>query len=501
MSNFFHFLRALKIVYILSRKGILYKVSNSNLVPPRFLFFLNIFNFFIGKDISNEAIGFTLVRVLEGLGPAFVKLGQALATRPDIIGVDLANELAQLHDKMEPFSFEKVQKSIKSETGKEIGEVFKSFDEEPIAAASISQVHKGITFENETVAIKILRPGIEKAIFNDLRFFKWCANFLSSLDKEILFLRLPKAVEIFEDLTRNEMDLRLEAAAANELDENFRDDERFLVPKIYWSYTTKRILVSSWVDGTKINDLDILRASNQKIETITKNSAEAFFLQVFRDGFFHADMHPGNVFILPNGKIAPVDFGIMGRLQVSDRIFLARLLKSILEHNFLKVAQLHSDKGILPTGSSIESFAQEIRSLSTPILNKKLGQISLGTLLGELFGLASKWRLKIQPQFLLLQKTMVMAEGIGRQLNPETDMWVMSKPLVNDWLSSNDLKKKFIEEVYMDLKMTSKKLPELIHKIDLILDHKNQDNVTTLSKSLKVFLFAFITVLIIFLLI
>ena len=500
MSNFLHFLKALKIVYILSRKGILYKVSNSNLVPPRFLFFLSIINFFIGKNISNEAIGSTLVKVLEGLGPAFVKLGQALATRPDIIGVDLANELAQLHDKMEPFSFEKVKKSIKIETGKEINEVFKSFDETPIAAASISQVHKGITFDNETVAIKILRPGIEKAIFSDLRFFKWCANFLSSLDKEILFLRLPKAVDVFEDLTRNEMDLRLEAAAANELEENFSDDERFLVPKIYWSYTTKRILVSSWVNGTKINNLDSLKADNQDIETITKNSAEAFFLQVFRDGFFHADMHPGNVFILPDGKIAPVDFGIMGRLKVSDRIFLARLLKSILEHNFLKVAQLHSDKGILPSGSSIEAFAQEIRSLSTPILNKKLGQISLGTLLGELFSLASKWRLKIQPQFLLLQKTMVMAEGIGRQLNPETDMWVMSKPLVNDWLSSSDLKKKFAEEVYMNLKMTGKKLPELIYKIDLILDHKDENNVTTLSKFFKVFLFAFITLLIIVLL-
>jgi len=191
----------------------------------------------------------------------------------------------------------------------------------------------------------------------------------------------------------------------------------------------------------------------------------------------------------------------MGRLHVSDRIFLARLLKSILEHNFLKVAQLHFDKGILPTGSSIEAFAQEIRSLSTPILDKKLGQISLGTLLGELFGLASKWRLKIQPQFLLLQKTMVMAEGIGRQLNPETDMWVMSKPLVNDWLSSNDLKKKFVEEVYMDLKMTSKKLPELIYKVDLILDHKNENNVTTLSNTFKVFLIAIITLLIIIFLI
>ncbi len=495
MSNLFHIIRALKIIYIFSRKGILYKISNNNIIPPRFLFLLNIINFFVGKEISNELIGLTFVDVLKELGPAFVKLGQALATRPDIIGVNLANELAQLHDKMEPFSFEKVVKSIKSETGKEIKDLFKSFDETPIAAASISQVHKGVTYENEIVAVKILRPGIEKAIFNDLKFFKWCANFLSSLDKEILFLRLHKAVEIFEDLTKNEMDLRLEAAAANELQENFINDDRFLVPKIFWSYTTKRMLVSSWVDGIKINDLDGMRAGNQDIETITKNSAEAFFLQVFRDGFFHADMHPGNVFISPSGQIVPVDFGIMGRLQVSDRIFLARLLQSILEHNFLKVAQLHFDKGILPSDSSIETFAQEIRSLSTPILNKKLGQISLGTLLGELFGLASKWKLNIQPQFLLLQKTMVMAEGIGRQLNPETDMWVMSKPLVNDWLSSNDLKKMYVEELYMDLKMTVKKLPELIYKIDLILDNKNESNEPTLLIPLKIFLLAFIVVI------
>jgi len=495
MSNLFHIIRALKIIYIFSRKGILYKISNNNIVPPRFLFLLNIINFFVGKEISNELIGLTFVDVLKELGPAFVKLGQALATRPDIIGVNLANELAQLHDKMEPFSFEKVVKSIKSETGKEIKDLFKSFDETPIAAASISQVHKGVTYENEIVAVKILRPGIEKAILNDLKFFKWCANFLSSLDKEILFLRLPKAVEIFEDLTKNEMDLRLEAAAANELQENFINDDRFLVPKIFWSYTTKRMLVSSWVDGIKINDLDGIRAGNQDIETITKNSAEAFFLQVFRDGFFHADMHPGNVFISPSGQIVPVDFGIMGRLQVSDRIFLARLLQSILEQNFLKVAQLHFDQGILPSDSSIETFAQEIRSLSTPILNKKLGQISLGTLLGELFGLASKWKLNIQPQFLLLQKTMVMAEGIGRQLNPETDMWVMSKPLVNDWLSSNGLKKRYVEELYMGLKMTSKKLPELIYKIDLILDNKNESNEPTLLIPLKIFLLAFIVVI------
>jgi len=499
MKNILHFSKALKIIFVFGRKGILSKIVENNLVSQRALFIINIVNFFIGKEIPNNLVGSTLVNILKSLGPAFVKLGQALATRPDIVGVELANELAQLHDKMEPFSFEKIEKSIMAETGKEIKELFKSFHKVPIAAASISQVHKGLTFENEVVAVKILRPGVEKAIFSDLRFFKWCANFLSSIDKEFAFLRLSKAVDIFEELTKNEMDLRLEAAAANELDENFKNDDRFVVPRVFWELTTKRMLVTSWIDGIKINDLDRLRSGKYNIETITKNSAEAFFLQVFRDGFFHADMHPGNVFIIPNGQIVPVDFGIMGRLKVSDRVFLARLLKSILEHNFLKVAKLHVDKGILPPDKSIESFAQEIRSISTPILNKKLGQISLGNLLGELFSLASKWKLSIQPQFLLLQKTMVMAEGIGRQLNPDTDMWVMSKPLVNDWLSSNDLKIKYAEEIYMDINMAGKKLPAIIDKLSFLEINKSSKS-ENIFKPLNVSIFAFTILMIIIIL-
>ena len=493
MSSIFHILRAFRIIIIFSRKGLLSKISKSNQVPQRALFFINILNFFVGKEVPDSEIGSAIVETLKILGPAFVKLGQALATRPDIIGVQLANELAQLHDNMEPFSYEKIVKSIKTETGKDIGQLFKSFNKTPIAAASISQVHKAKTFENDTVAVKILRPGVEKAIFSDLRFFKWCAKFLSSLDKEISFLRLSEAVDIFEALTKNEMDLRLEAAAADELSNNFDKDERFIVPDVFWSLTSKRMLVTTWIDGIKINDLDALKTGGHKIDVITKNSAEAFFLQVFRDGFFHADMHPGNVFINSKGVIIPVDFGIMGRLHVSDRIFLAQLLKAILDRNFLKVAQLHFDKGILPSNTSIESFSQEIRAISIPLLDKKIGQISLGNLLGELFSLASKWKLNIQPQFLLLQKTIVMAEGIGRQLNPETDMWVMSKPLVNEWLSSNDLKKKFSLEVFSNIKMISKKLPEIIQKFDATLDYQSNKDQKKFSKTVIILTFLYLS--------
>ena len=493
MSSIFHILRAFWIIIIFSRKGLLSKISKSSLVPQRALSFINILNFFVGKEVPDSEIGSTIVETLKVLGPAFVKLGQALATRPDIIGVQLANELAQLHDNMEPFSYEKIVKSIKTETGKDIEQLFKSFNKTPIAAASISQVHKAKTFENDTVAVKILRPGVEKAIFSDLRFFKWCAKFLSSLDQEISFLRLPEAVDIFEELTKNEMDLRLEAAAADELSNNFDKDERFIVPNVFWSLTSKRMLVTTWIDGIKINDLDALKTGGHKIDVITKNSAEAFFLQVFRDGFFHADMHPGNVFINSKGVIIPVDFGIMGRLHVSDRIFLAQLLKAILDRNFLKVAQLHFDKGILPSNTSIESFSQEIRALSIPLLDKKIGQISLGNLLGELFSLASKWKLNIQPQFLLLQKTIVMAEGIGRQLSPETDMWVMSKPLVNEWLSSTDLKKKFSQEVFSNIKMISKKLPEIIHKFDATLDYQSSKDQKKFSKTIIFLTFLYLS--------
>ena len=316
---------------------------------------------------------------------------------------------------------------------------------------------------------------------------------MSSLDREISFLRLSEAVDIFEALTKNEMDLRLEAAAADELSNNFAKDERFVVPDVFWSLTSKRMLVTTWIDGIKINDLDALKTGGHKIDVITKNSAEAFFLQVFRDGFFHADMHPGNVFINSKGVIIPVDFGIMGRLHVSDRIFLAQLLKAILDRNFLKVAQLHFDKGILPSSTSIESFSQEIRALSIPLLDKKIGQISLGNLLGELFSLASKWKLNIQPQFLLLQKTIVMAEGIGRQLSPETDMWVMSKPLVNEWLSSTDLKKKFSQEVFSNIKMISKKLPEIIHKFDATLDYQSNKDQKKFSKTIIVLTFLYLS--------
>ena len=466
MHNIIYILRCINIIYILGRNGILLELSKSNFLSSKIILWLKIINFFVGKKIKNFEFGPSLVDVLNQLGPAFVKLGQGLATRPDLIGASLSNELSQLQDRMKPFEFEDIKKTILHETGNLPEKLFLEFEAEPVAAASIAQVHKGVNFKGKSIAIKILRPGIEKAIYKDLQFFYWIAQTLSSFDKSLNKFRLVKAVEVFKKVTEDEMDLRLEAAAANELSENFKDDERFSVPNIDWSLTSRRMLVLDWVEGLKITDREKLISEGHDIKTLTSSAAEAFFLQIFRDGFFHADMHPGNLFVTKEGKLMPVDFGIMGRLNISDRIFLGKLLKSILDRNFKDVAQLHLDKGMIPSSTSINGFAQAIRSVSTPILDKKLGQISLGNLLGQLFGMANRWQITIQPQFLILQKTMVMAEGVGRQMNPETDMWKMARPMVENWLNSQSFKNEMIKEYINNFKLITNQLPVILEKIN-----------------------------------
>ena len=449
MKNILHFSKALKIIFVFGRKGILSKIIENNLVSQRALFVINIVNFFIGKEIPNNLVGSTLVNILKSLGPAFVKLGQALATRPDIVGVELANELAQLHDKMEPFSFEKIEKSIMAETGKEIKDLFKSFHKVPIAAASISQVHKGLTFENEVVAVKILRPGVEKAIFSDLRFFKWCANFLSSIDKEFAFLRLSEAVDIFEELTKNEMDLRLEAAAANELDENFKNDDRFVVPRVFWELTTKRMLVTSWIDGIKINDLDSLRSGKYNIETITKNSAEAFFLQVFRDGFFHADMHPGNIFIDAKNPSDPayvaVDYAIVGSLSEEEQYQIGRMLVAVIARDFKEVANILIESKWVNPNTRLSDLENTIRAACEPIFDQPMEKINFGEMLLFIFDSARRFDLRMQPSLMLLQKTLVNIEGLGKQLYPALDFWSIANPFLKNWISERYNPKKLTE--------------------------------------------------------
>ena len=466
MRSLYNFLKLIYLIILFGNFGILNSLVKSTFLPPKVLRIIKILNYFCGRNVPDIKLGNSLAKIFTRLGPAYVKLGQALATRPDLLGSQLTSELSFLHDNMPPFKINDVDKTIFNETGKYSKDLFLNFNAIPIAAASISQVHQATSHENKLVAVKILRPNIEIAISKDLEFFEWVVKFFQNFDKSLYRFKLLEIIDIFKKITSDEMDLRLEAASASELAENFKNDERFVIPEINWSLTTKRMLVLDWIDGVKIDDKDKLIKENYDIQKITSAASEAFFCQVFRDGFFHGDMHPGNFFINSSGQLIPIDFGIMGRLNISDRLFLARLLKAILDRDFLLVAKLHKEKGMLPDNQSINAFALAVRSISTPILDKKLGQISLGSLLGQLFSLAHRWELDIQPQFLLLQKTMVMAEGIGRQLNPDADMWEIARPMVTSWLTSNALTNNKFTEIVEDLKIISNKLPKIIDKLD-----------------------------------
>ena len=347
-----------------------------------------------------------------------------------------------------------------------------SFDENPIASASIAQVYTGVLKNGKKVAIKILKPNIHEQLFRDFTFFYWITKFLEFFIPSIKRLKLSKNVEVLSEVSLNELDLTLEASAADELAENFKDHPSYKVPKIYWEFTTKNMLVLEFIEGIRIDDLESLNASKHNIKNITEIGTEVFFLQVFRDGFFHGDMHPGNILIDKESKLIPIDFGIMGRLSNKDRHFLALLLTYLLNKNYRKVVEIHYEANMLGKDVSHDHLSQAIRAISTPILNKPIGEVSLAKLLGQILSLSKKFNIEVQPQFTLLQKTMLMAEGTTRQINPNINMWELSRPLIDKWINDTHDPFKVLEEWFHKNKLALLKLPEIINKIDETLSNK-----------------------------
>ena len=467
----FFFIRICLVFIKLTKAGALIPLLESDFLSNKLKLIIKIINFVLYKNDKSK-IGIKLLNCLIKLGPGYVKLGQALSTRPDLTGIEINYHLKKLQDDVKPFSGLIAKDIVEKETKSLINDVFISFDQIPIASASVAQVHTGILKNGDKVAVKILKPQIEKLLFNDFKFFYCVSKCIELFFPKIKRLKLSKTVKVFFNISLIELDLTMEASAADELAENFKNHLNYRIPKIYWDLTTKRILVLEYIEGIKINDISALKKQKHNIEKIIEVSTEVFFLQVFRDGFFHGDMHPGNIFIDKNGTLVPIDFGIMGRLKNKDRHFLALLLTYLLNKDYKKVVEIHAEANMLGDDISYEQLAQAIRAISTPILNKPIGEVSLARLLGQILGLSKTYNIEIQSQFSLLQKTMLMAEGTARQLSPEINMWELSRPLINKWINETDDPFKILEDWIHKNKIVLLKIPEIINKIDKFISKK-----------------------------
>ena len=377
-----------------------------------------------------------LALMLERAGPAYIKLGQMLATRPDIVGEDVARAMEHLQDRLPPFPEAAARRVIEKEFGRPVEALFSHFGG-PIAAASIAQVHKAVTSEGADAAVKILRPGIAGEFARDLGAFALFAGLLERVSAEARRLRFVALVQTLAASVALELDLRMEAAAASELYDRTRGDAEFRVPHVDWTRTSTRVLTSEWIAGTPIRDPVALRAAGHDPRKVALTLVRSFLTQALRDGFFHADMHPGNLFVDAQGRLVAVDFGIMGRLDAPMRRFMAVTLAGFLARDYRRVAQIHYDVAFVPTHHEVETFAQALRAVGEPIFGKSARDVSMARLLGQLFETTRRFDMQAQPQLVLLQKTMVVVEGVARSLDPDFDIWEASRPVAERWVSDN----------------------------------------------------------------
>ncbi len=464
------FFKLFQIARKLSISGAVDTINEVHTLPTSLNLFFNLLS--IGSQPTtidkNNSPGEKLCIALQGMGTTFIKLGQFLATRPDIIGEELAKNLEKLQDKVPAFDLHDAKKIIK----KEIGENFyRNISEisEPIAAASIAQVHLAkirVNGQEKQIAIKILRPDIEKLFNEELDALMLFAYVVESSFSKAKRLKLIEVVHLLREITNIEMDLRFEAAAANELYENTKNDLGFNVPKIYWNYTTKKILTLDKVEGVSIREHQKLKNMGVDLKKLAENLIQYFLKQAVRDGFFHGDMHQGNLFVDKNGNVIPVDFGIMGRLDKNNRKFLAEILYGFIQRDYLKVAEVHFQAGLVPQDASKEEFAQALRSVGEPIFGQSIKDISGGNLLAQLFEITEKFNMATQPSLLLLQKTMVVVEGVARKLYPETNIWEVSRPVLEDWLKNMKSPKSTFDTAITTSSEILKRIPDLPELMD-----------------------------------
>jgi len=430
-------LRLLHIQRILLRHGLDELILTTHLFRPvRFLMYLLPWNWF--RKIR-EPRAVRLRMVLEELGPIYVKFGQLLSTRRDMLPEDIAREFALLQDAVPPFPGHRAKQIIEAAFERPVEEIFRDFDETPLASASIAQVHTGRLMDGREMIIKVVRPGIEKSILQDMAMIYILAEMAERYSADARRLKPTNVVAEFHKTIINELDMMREAANASQLRRNFVDSDIIYIPRVEWDLTRRNVMVMERITGVAIGDIDGLRHAGIDLGWVAKTGVEVFFTQVFRDSFFHADMHPGNIFVKPeegrHQRMMLVDFGIMSSLSEYDQRYLAENFLAFLNKDYRRVAELHVDSGWVPSGTRIDEFESAIRSVCEPLFDRPLKEISFGLLLLRLLQTAKQFNMEILPQLILLQKTLVNIEGLGRQLDPELDIWQAARPLLERWMS------------------------------------------------------------------
>lgn len=424
-------LRLLKIIFVVLRFGL----DEFLLAHERLRWLRMPLNILLFLRNTSKPRAVRLRLALESLGPIFVKFGQMLSTRRDLMPADIADELARLQDRVPPFPSAQAIAMLEATYGKPLHEVFRSFDEVPIASASVAQVHFAVLPDGRDVAVKILRPGITGIIRHDVALLKVGADLVEWLWAEGHRLKPRQVIEEFEKHLADELDLTREAANASQLKRNFADSPLLMVPEMYWDYCSAEVMVMQRMYGITISHVGALREAGIDIPKLAANGVEIFYMQVFRDGFFHADMHPGNVQVAADGRYIALDFGIMGTLTDSDKHYLAQNFIAFFQRDYRRVAQVHIESGWAPAATRVDELEAAVRAVCEPIFDRPLREVSFGRVLLRLFQTSRRFGIEVQPQLVLLQKTLLNIEGLGLQLDPELDLWKTAKPWLEHWMS------------------------------------------------------------------
>ncbi|MCB2063189.1 MAG: 2-polyprenylphenol 6-hydroxylase, partial [Novosphingobium sp.] len=456
-----HIFRLLKWGRVLARHGALRIIEDERNTPPAVKRLCRLARFgTIQPRVPDYAGAF------QAIGPAAIKLGQSLATRPDLVGEEAARNLLTLQDSLPPQPFDTIREEIEASFGAPLETLFAEFDSDPVGSASIAQVYRATTSEGRQVAVKVLRPGIRERFARDLETYEWAAAHLEALGGEAARLRPRAVIDNLKRWTWRELDLRREGASASELAEAMQGFDGYQVPAIDWDRTNGRVMTVEWIQGIKISDMEGLRAAGHDLPDLARRLVLAFLTQAISAGFFHADMHQGNLFVKADGTIAAIDFGIMGRINRKARQWLAEILFGLTTGNYRRVAEIHFEAQYVPSYHSPEEFATALRAVGEPMRGKPVSELSVGQMLDGLFAITRDFDMQVQPHLLLLQKTMVMVEGLATVLHPEINMWDVSEPFVRGWLRDELGPEAAIADRLREDASTLMRLPELVRRME-----------------------------------